>query len=123
MLGQLEAGASVATAQTAFVAAQAKELAETKQQLAAEKAKAAAAPVATAPKKIGVDPTPPSSGKPQAEEGGDPIAAWDSAIAELQAERKLTNAQATRELVISNPNLHASYIAAYTKVNGPKVQR
>lgn len=122
--GQLKAGATIEAARSAWMAELNSRLTKSQTELAEAK-KAPPAPAATTkPKLSGVDPTPPSSGRQATEEeASDPIAAWDAAVADLMTERKLTKAQATRELVISNSALHQQYIAAYTRVNGPKVDR
>lgn len=119
IVAQIEAGATVATAQTAFVAEQNRRIAELQQQVAAKPATVAAAPK-PAP---GVKPTPASNGKVAADLSGDPIVAWDAAVADLMDERKLTKAQATRQTVLENKELHAAYIAAYTQANAAKVAR
>lgn len=112
VLAQLEAGATVAAAQTAFVAAQAKQLADLQQQLAAEKAKPA--PVAAAPKKIGVDPTPPSGkGASSEDEGGDAIAAFEAAVADEMQASRCSKATATRNVSVKQPQLQQAYVAAF----------
>ena len=43
------------------------------------------------------------------------IQRWDAAVAEVMAQRGLSLSKATREVVISQPNLHAEYLAEYSE--------
>ena len=47
-------------------------------------------------------------------QGTSSIAEWDAATANLMREQGLSKAQAIRQLAISNPNLHADYLAEST---------
>ncbi len=49
---------------------------------------------------------------------GDPIAAWETALAE-KMKTPMTKATATRTLVAKNPELHEAYIAAYNEKHPP----
>ncbi len=121
LVAQLEAGATVQTAIAARMQQLQAENAELRTKAAAPAPAAAAAPE---PKKPGASPVP--AGAAAAKEGaatGDAIAQWTERMEELTTTGKRTKAAAARELAISEPELHASYIAEYTRANAHKVTR
>jgi len=108
IVSQIEAGATVQTAQTAFVAEQNRRIADLQQQVAA---KPAAAPK-PAP---GVKPTPASSTEPSADVDGDPVAAWNQAVADEQ-KSGCSRAVANQRVANKNPQLREAYVAAYNRL-------
>jgi signal peptide peptidase SppA len=120
LLAQLEAGATVATAQTAFVAALTKQNADLAKQLAEKPA-----PAAAATSSLGATEVIPagSAAASSSAAGGDAISQWEEQLQSLMTDRKLTKAQAVRQLCLDNPELQAAYNAAYTQANASKVNR
>lgn len=114
ILAQLSGGATVASAQTAFIAEQNKRLEATNKQLADATAAAAAKP-AEAHRGPGVRPLPPAQnlGGSAAEVDGDPVAAWEQAVSEEMTRSRCTKAQATQRVATREPKLRESYVAAF----------
>jgi len=116
LVQQLEAGATMAAASTAWMV-------ELTRQNTELKAKAAAPAPAPAARKPGASPVPAAAAGESASQAvsGDAIAQWDEQLQSLMTDRKLTKAKAARELAIKEPELHSAYIAAYTQLHGPKL--
>jgi hypothetical protein len=107
---QLEAAATLAQAQTAWMAEQNRRLEAANQQTAEAKKKADEAAAQATANKSGVEPL--GSGKAPAGFEGDPIVAWNEALA---AKLKVVNsrARAVCQLAAEQPELHQAYIRAY----------
>lgn len=129
LVSQLEANATVGQAASAWMtklAADNQKLSQENTALKATGNAAAAAGQETAPKKPGAPSVPAGAGSKNAGGdalGGDAIAQWDEAVQEVMDAKKCTKAVAVRQVAIDQPELQAAYVAEYTKVNGPKVQR
>jgi len=106
--GQLARQATIDQAQSAWMEEQQQRIAEA--QAEAEKAKAEAqAAIEAAAKRPGVEPL--TEGVPATQEPEDPVARFEAAVAErVKAGR--TRAQAVRDIVVSDPELHQEYLAA-----------
>ena len=108
LVARLEAGATVAQAQTAWIAEQNARLAAA-QTKADEQAKAAAE--AAAKTKLPGVATLGEGGKPQADAGGDAVAQWNEAVPAKQATIK-NRRKAMAAVVHEQPELHQAYLEA-----------
>lgn len=108
IVSQLERGATAAQAQQAWMSAMQQRLASQGEELNKLKQQQAAAPAAAAGKP-GVPPL--ASGAAKADVG-DPIAAWNEAVAE-QVKAGRSKGKAIQAVVHANPELHQAYLAAY----------
>jgi len=99
---QLEANATAAQAQSAWMAEQNRRLEATRKEAEAAKALADA-------QKMGVEPL---GGGTNQKTGGDPIVAWNEAL-QAKITLGMSRSQAVRAVVRENPELHEEYLAAY----------
>jgi len=102
---QLEANATVAQAQTAWMA-------EQNRRLETAKRETQEAGVAAAAKKSGVEPLGSEQSKNSLAADGDPIAIFTEAVAAKIARGK-TRARAVSDVIAENPKLHEDYLVAY----------
>jgi len=112
LLAQLEAGATLAAAQTAWMAEQSKQIAELNDKLA--KASDADAG-STGKRKPGVQPL--STESENKSHATDAIAAWNEAVAE-RVKAGQPKAKAISALVKAEPDLYAAYLEAYNAERG-----
>lgn len=110
LVSQLENGATVSQASTAWMKAQAEENTRLKAEL--ETARQTASQN-NAPPKPGNQPLSMRAGDGTAELA-DPIGAWETGVSELMA-RGLTKEKAVQTLVRKEPELHRAYVTAYTQ--------
>lgn len=111
---QLERQATVDQAQSAWMEEQQRRIAEAETKAEQAKAEAAAA-VEAASKRPGVEPL--TEGAPAEPEPEDPVARFEAQVAErVKAGR--TRAQAVRDVVVSDPDLHREYLAAHNTARG-----
>jgi predicted phage gp36 major capsid-like protein len=101
---QLGANATLAQAQSAWMAEQNKRL---------EAARAEAAQAKSAAGRPGVEALGAGEGKPAASFEGDPLAQWHEAVQTVIAQRKCTRADAIARVVAERPELHQAYLEAY----------
>lgn len=111
LMGQLEAGATVARAQTAWIAEQQQQLAESQAKAAeAEKKAQEAEARAKAP---GVDAL--GSGGAKADEAGDVVEQWENLVAAKMGDKKddyRARQKAVIAAAVENPDLHQAYLEA-----------
>lgn len=122
LLQQIEAGASIDTARSAWTAKLASDLAAARSEIgqmkAAGTASGSAAGNNSAP---GADPIPAGAGSSKSSAAGashgadDAIAQWDEALEQLMTERKFSRAKATQQLVHDRPELHQAYLVAWNQ--------
>jgi len=109
---QMEANATVAQAQTAWMAEQNRRIEAANKQAAEAKAKADEAEAKASAKKSGVEPLGSGLGKIQPVVGGDPVARFNELVAAKVAAGK-KKAKAISDVISENPELHDEYLAAY----------
>ena len=113
LCSQMEANATVGQAQTAWMAEQNRRLEASKKE--ADEAKAAAVA-----KRSGGEPLGSGTGKQPAAASGDPIAAFNEAVAAKQAAGVNPRQKAVVAVIHENPELHEEYVAA---VNADRPQK
>jgi len=108
---QMEANATAAQAQTAWMAEQNRRLEAANKQAEDAKKKADEAEAKAAAKKSGVEPLGSGSAGKEPPEGGDPVARFNELVAAKIAAGK-KKAKAVSDVIDENPALHEEYLAA-----------
>lgn len=110
VMAQLKGKVSVEDARTNWATAQSAKITELEAQ---SKANASA--------NVGVPAvTGTQTGEPKGAAGGDPIAAFDDAVAE-KVKAGMNKRAAISDVVAQNPEMHQAYVAAYNSAHGRKV--
>jgi hypothetical protein len=112
LCSQLEANATVAQAQSAWIAEQNRRLDAANKAAEAAQTKAAEAEAKAAAQKSGLAPLGKGSVQTSSDEGVDPIAQFNALVAARIATGQ-KKAKAVSNVIAENPDLHAEYLAAY----------